>query len=117
MFFSITQPDIRALYNSNLNKYGGKIYITENATNIIDIKPQAFDRNREAVIPCVQYQRTVVSFFVFPHGKLDLRYRFSYVNRKLRSLILKNISTLCLKVGRFQEKPVFCFNVCSGDTH
>ena len=24
IFFSIIQPDIRALYNSNLNKYGGK---------------------------------------------------------------------------------------------
>ena len=100
-------------------RYGGKFLFRENATNIMDIKPWAFDRNRGGVTPCVQSQRTVMSFFVFPHAKPELRHQeFHKFTGKLENLILKNIlCSLCVEVGRFQEKPVFCSNVCSSDTH
>ena len=60
-----------------------------------------------------------MSFFVFPYAWPDLRHQdFHKLTGKLRNLLLKNIlDTLCLEVGRFQEKPIVCFNVCSGDQH
>ena len=60
-----------------------------------------------------------MSFFVFPHAKPDLRHQdFHKLTGKLRNFILKNILyTLCLEVGRFQEKRVFCFNVSGNDTN
>ena len=60
-----------------------------------------------------------MSFFIFPHAKPDLRHQdFHKLTGKLSNLILKNILyTLCLEGGRSQEKPVFCFNVSSGDIH
>ena len=60
-----------------------------------------------------------MSFFVFPHAKPDLRHQYFHkLTGKLRNLISKNILyTLCLEVGRFQEKPVFLFFLSAVVTH